>query len=60
MDDAMTEQEDAPRREPRRRTVLCPECRAFTWRVAYNLFDSKTGKVVYLFRCDCGQHIWDD
>jgi hypothetical protein len=40
--------------------VLCPTCRAFAWRIAYSFLNSKTGKPVRVYRCECGEHVWDD
>jgi hypothetical protein len=40
--------------------VLCPTCRAFASRIVYSVLNSKTGKNIRVFRCECGEHVWDD
>ena len=43
-----------------RKQVLCPACRAFASRIAFDILDPRNGMTVRIYRCDCGQHIWDD
>jgi len=49
-----------PSRRNGRKWVLCPKCGASTWGIVLSLPDSKTGKIVRIYRCDCGEYIWDD
>ena len=37
----------------------CPVCAALP-RVAQTMLDSRQGKIVRLFHCQCGEYIWDD
>ncbi len=43
-------QEDGPR---------CPTCAAFP-KLATKFLDPQTGKIIRLYRCTCGERIWDD
>jgi hypothetical protein len=53
--------EEDPARRDGRKWVLCPKCRAFAWRIGLNILDTRNGKTVSIYRCDCGPHIiWDD
>ena len=58
--EAMAEEEDLSTRDGRKRVVLCPTCGALTWRLVQSLVKAKTDKTVRIYRCDCGEHIWDD
>ena len=54
----MTDKEVPNYNSPSR--VLCPGCRAFASHVVLRFLDTKPGKSIRLYRCDCGEHIWDD
>ncbi|MGY4623257.1 hypothetical protein [Bradyrhizobium sp. USDA 4486] len=37
----------------------CPTCAAFP-RLTQSLLDTRKGKTIRLFQCQCGERIWDD
>jgi hypothetical protein len=37
----------------------CVSCAAFA-RLLYTMLDSRTGKSVRLYQCQCGERIWDE
>jgi len=51
---------ERPRSAETRQWVLCPTCGAHTWRVAHSLLNPKTGKAVRVYKCGCGEYVWDD
>jgi len=55
----MTHEENAQKPQDRTR-ALCPTCRGFSCQIVHTFLDSRTGKVIRVFRCRCGEHIWDD
>jgi formate dehydrogenase maturation protein FdhE len=51
------EQSPPPRKQDAQRR--CPVCAALP-RLAQTMLDSRKGKTVRLFQCQCGETIWDD
>lgn len=47
---APLQQEFAPR---------CPACAAFP-KLAARFLDSRNGRTIRLFQCECGERVWDD
>ena len=41
------------------RAILCPTCALEPTRVIV-LLDTRKGKTVRLFKCECGELVWDD
>ena len=39
--------------------LLCPKC-AIRLQLVIKLLDSCKGKTVRMFRCECGELVWDD
>jgi hypothetical protein len=37
----------------------CPTCTAFA-RLTHRFLDPRQGKIVRLYKCQCGERIWDD
>ncbi len=39
--------------------LFCPKCRKRT-RLLERLWSTKTGNYVYVYKCQCGELIWED
>jgi hypothetical protein len=39
--------------------IFCPKC-ASELRLMINILDTRKGKTVRLFRCECGEFVWGD
>jgi hypothetical protein len=51
--------EQLPPKRTQDRQRHCPVCAAVP-RLAQTMLDSRKGKMVSLFQCQCGERIWDD
>ena len=49
-------QQQQQTRDTRRR---CPTCAAFP-KLTHRFLDPRQGKTIRLYRCQCGERIWDD
>lgn len=38
---------------------LCPKCSSQP-RLTHSILETRTGKTVRLYHCQCGERIWDD
>jgi hypothetical protein len=52
--------EDALEREAKAVQCRCPEGAAVAPRLILKFLDVRRGKTVRLYRCKCGECIWDD
>jgi hypothetical protein len=52
--------EDMPPSETQARGPRCPACNARARRLTHRLLDSRTGKTIRVYHCQCGEWIWDD
>ena len=52
-------QEQLPAQETQDQGPRCPTCAAYP-RLAQSMLDTRNGRTVRLYRCQCGERIWDD
>ena len=57
----MTDEKESERVRPTNEQSVprCPVCAAFAHLTA-KLLDSRSGRTVRLFQCQCGERVWDD
>ena len=53
------EKEQLPTQQAQDQRPRCSACAAFP-RLAQTILDTRTGKTVRLYQCQCGERIWDD
>ena len=53
------EKEQTPKASVEPKGPRCPTCAAFP-DIASRFLDPRTGKTIRLYRCQCGEHVWDD
>jgi hypothetical protein len=56
----MDTREDAPEREVQAVQCRCPAGAAVAPRLILKFLDVRSGKTIRLYKCKCGECIWDD
>jgi RNase P subunit RPR2 len=60
MSRAMHEQRDEAGLAQTRRRPRCPTCSDILIEAETAISDPQTGNLIRLYRCDCGERIWDE
>jgi hypothetical protein len=55
----VAEDKQWPEQQNQDRELRCQACSAFP-RLAYRILDPRTGKMFRLYRCECGQSVWEE
>ena len=54
----MAENKQLPEPQSQDQELRCHACSAFP-RLAHRILDPRTGKMFGLYRCECGQGVWE-